>query len=258
MQFRPSPTLRRVLSVAACATGAILIAGQAQAAIYSLSGDFSDVSNPNGPWSFTQGATVLAHHAQPGDGNAANVAAGNGFYGAISNFSRGPFLFKATEDGGGVSGYNDGDFLTGDVVAHGTNVGDGADLFINWTAPTAGLLSFTSSIWYAHSVVNRSGDVEALLDGLSLGSVTVNNTFNRSNALTTLSGSNLAVAAGDVLSFRIAPSAGQPFGTLTGISATVDFTAAGVVPEPSTWAVMIVGFGMAGGVLRSRRRVAAA
>ena len=31
----------------------------------------------------------------------------------------------------------------------------------------------------------------------------------------------------------------------------------GVVPEPATWAMMIMGFGLAGGALRSRRRVAA-
>lgn len=32
----------------------------------------------------------------------------------------------------------------------------------------------------------------------------------------------------------------------------------GAVPEPATWAMMIVGFGMVGGVLRRRRNVTTA
>ena len=56
----------------------------------------------------------------------------------------------------------------------------------------------------------------------------------------------------------IARTSGQTFGSLTGISATVDFTAApSVVPEPGTWALMNLGFGTAGGILRRRRSEAA-
>lgn len=36
---------------------------------------------------------------------------------------------------------------------------------------------------------------------------------------------------------------------------TYDAPAVGVVPEPATWAMMLAGFGLAGGVVRSRRRV---
>lgn len=40
--------------------------------------------------------------------------------------------------------------------------------------------------------------------------------------------------------------------------AVTDVTVATAVPEPSTWAMMIVGFGMAGSMVRSRRRIALA
>jgi hypothetical protein len=37
-----------------------------------------------------------------------------------------------------------------------------------------------------------------------------------------------------------------------------EYEATGAIPEPSTWAMMILGFGAAGAAIRSRRRVSAA
>jgi hypothetical protein len=43
----------------------------------------------------------------------------------------------------------------------------------------------------------------------------------------------------------------------TGYLRTIEYEAAGVVPEPASWALMIGGFGLAGAALRARRRQAA-
>ena len=56
----------------------------------------------------------------------------------------------------------------------------------------------------------------------------------------------VSLAAGDVLSFRIATI---PAGYT---DATIAVTALAAVPEPATWAMMIGGFGLVGGALRRR------
>lgn len=233
---------------------AVLVPFAANATVYSLSGDFSNGSNPNGVWSFTQGAVDLAHYAEPTDGNSLSPAAANGYYGVGPTFGVAPILIKVTQDGSATAPYSDNDFLAGDVIAHSTNPGAGGPMLINWTAPSSGQISFSSSLWYAHSPVSRSDDISDILGGAILGTVTVDNSITRSKALTSLSGVDLAVTAGEMLTFRFDPTAGQTFGSLSGISETVDFTpAAGGVPEPSTWALMLIGAGCMGVSLRRRR-----
>lgn len=241
------------------AAAAFLVMGAmacpASATIYSLSGDFSNASNPNGVWSITQGTSLLSHYPQPSDGNTLDYAAASGYWGVGPSFNTDvPVVLKTTAGGSGA--YNTNDFLAGDVIAHSPN--SGAALFINWTAPSAGKISFSSNLWYAHSPVTRSNDISALLGGSLLGTVTVDNTHNRSSPITTLSGSNLTVAAGEVLAFEFVRSSGQPYGSIDGIAETVNFapSVAGV-PEPATWALMLFGFGSLGAVLRRRRGVLA-
>lgn len=231
----------------------LAFAAPAQAVTYSLSGDWSDAANPNGPWSYGPG---LSHYAQPSDGNAFNTAAGNGYWGAGANFLTSPFMVKTTANGSAAAGYTDGDFLIGDVVVHSAN--SGAPTIIAWTAPDDGVIALTSSVWYAHSIVARSDEITAFLNATSLGSTTVTNGITRANQLTLANGS-FAVAAGDVLTFNFIKSAGQQFGSIAGISATIDFTPRAVdgVPEPATWLTMILGLGLIGAAMRSRRQALA-
>lgn len=242
--------------LAGAALAALVAAGasSAQATVYNLSSDWSDSVNPNGAWSY---GGDLAHHPQPATANSLNVAAGNGYWGAGSDFYAAPFTLKATVDGSATGAYSDNDFLSGDVLIHSPN--DGSPFAITWTAPTAGAIVLTSSVWYAHSVVARSDDLTAFLNSTLLGSATVTNGINRSNQLTLASGS-YTVAAGDVLTFDFAKSTGQAYGSLAGIDATIDFTPSsmGAVPEPATWSMMILGFGLVGTMARSRRRLASA
>ena len=232
------------------------LAASAEAATYDLSSDFSNAANPNGVWSFTKGSILLSHYPQPVDSNTLNPAAANGYWGTGANFWSAPFVIQASQDGSATAPYSSNDFLTGDVIAHSTNPGSGDPLFINWTAPSAGVVNLTSSVWYGHSPVTRSVDISAMLGAMVLGTVTVNNAIARPNALTALSYSNLAVNAGDVLAFRFMASSGQQYGAIAGISEVIDFTPninPPTVPEPATWAMLIAGFGVVGVASRRRR-----
>jgi hypothetical protein len=244
------------LFFSAALIGAVAIAApiSASAATYSLASDWSDVANPNSAWSYSYAASALTHFAQPSDPNGLNPAAANGYWGVTSTFNLPTFMLKTTLNGSAIGSTN-GDFLAGDVIVHSPN--DGSAIAINWTAPSAGTANFASSVWYAHSTVQRSALAEVFLNGVtSLGSVTVTNGIDRTNALTSIAGSNLALAAGDYLQFRFSKSSGQPFGSLTGIDWTIDFTAnnAGAVPEPATWAMMLFGFGLVGSAMRRGHR----
>jgi hypothetical protein len=233
-----------------------ILAAPAQATTFDLAADFSTISNPNGVWSFTAGGP-LAGYPQPttGPSNSLNGAAANGYWGGGPDFFTPPFVLKVTANGSTI-GYTNEDFLTGDVVVHGPN--DGSAVYLNWTAPGDGTIDLASSFWYAHSIVTRSQDVVVTLDGNVLGNATVTNGIGRSGA-SAVNASGLTVFAGDVLSFAFSKSLGQQFGSLSGISAVVDFTArttppAGAVPEPASWAMMIGGFALAGSAMRRRRQ----
>ncbi|MBS0503260.1 MAG: PEPxxWA-CTERM sorting domain-containing protein [Proteobacteria bacterium] len=159
-------------------------------------------------------------------------------------------MLAVTSNGSATGAYNDNDFLAGDVLVHTNN--SGAPTAITWTAPGAGSIVLNSSVWYAHSIVSRSDEIMALLNATTLGSATVTNGITRANQLA-LAGGTYTVAAGDVLTFDFSKTAGQQFGSLVGIAATIDFTPRATgVPEPASWALMIAGFAMAGAGVRRR------
>ncbi|MBS0480143.1 MAG: PEP-CTERM sorting domain-containing protein [Proteobacteria bacterium] len=165
-------------------------------------------------------------------------------------------MLKATTNGAATGAYTNNDFLAGDVLVHSPN--SAGPVTITWTAPGAGSIALTSSVWYAHSVVPRSDEAMALLNSTLIGSATVTNGIDRANQLALANGS-FTVAAGDVLTFSFAKTAGQQFGSLAGIAATIDFTPRVVagVPEPAAWMMMILGFGMIGAAVRRRMPVLA-
>jgi hypothetical protein len=248
-------SLRKHRTMKRLSTFSLLLAlasGAQAVAVYSLASDFSDAANPNGVWSFTQGVTPLPHFLPTG-GNALNPALTNGFWGTGSDLNVSvPFVGKTTQAGGTLSGYNNGDFLSGQVIAHSAN--SGSSLFVNWTAPAAGTISFSASAWYAQTPVNRVNEVYVSLQGTPLsGPTTINNTSSETNRVL-FAGTGLAVAPGDVLSFEIRKQAAQTFGSITGLDETVTFTAT-AVPESATMGLMLVG--LAGVTAAARRRAVA-
>jgi hypothetical protein len=205
--------------------------------IYDLASSFSTTSNPNGVWSFIQGDIDLPYQTQPTDANSLNPAAANGYFGVANTFAVGPFILEASQNGAATSPFTNNDFESGDILAESTNPGAGLPLFIEWTAPVAGTITFSGDVWYAHSPVDRSQNYAVLLDfgaPLATGTVAWNSGNGRSNPSTFSSSGPLTVAAGDVLALELAPTAGQMFGSLSGVNLTVDLTASTQTPEPGT------------------------
>jgi len=176
-----------------------------------VASDFSNTSNPNGVWSYVQGSTALPLQSQPTDSNALNPAAANGYFGVATNFSTAPFVFETSQDGASTSPYTNDDFLAGDVLAHSTTPGTGANLFIEWTAPENGTIAYSGEVWYAHSPVTRSNDYALTLDGGSdLASGTVTNGDGLNAPSTFDSSGSLAVDAGDVLALELVRPRAKP------------------------------------------------
>lgn len=239
-----------ILRSMAVACGTVLLAVAAQAATSDLAADFSNTSNPSGPWSFTQGGVALAKQTSCTPANAFSASLGNGFWGAGCDLNvNTPEIAKVTADGT-ASGQTTADWRAGDIVLHSTNPGSGAPLLINWTAPSDGVVDYVITAWYAHSAVTRSNDVLVTLNGTLLHDGVVTPGIDRDHALV-FSGNALSLSAGDVLSVSFIASSGQPFGSLAGLNETLEFTAA--VPEPATWAMMMLGAGLLSA--RARRAV---
>ena len=221
------------------------LASQA-AIIYDLKSSFSNTANPNGAFSYVQGTTLLPQHPQPAGGiNSLDAAAANGYFGVGNNFSTAPLVLQVSQNGGSTSGYSNNDFLTGDIIGHSTNSGAGAPLFIDWTAPTAGTITYTGSVWYAHSPVARSNDYFLMLGSgpvLATGTVSYNNNFIRSNPSNFASSVPLTVTAGQVLALELMPTAGQNIGSLAGVNLTVTLNpVTSQTPEPATTLLLVGG-----------------
>ena len=220
------------------------LASQA-AIIYDLRSSFSNTANPNGTFSYVQGTTPLPQHPQPTDGNTLNPAAANGYFGVVNNFSAAPIILQVSQNGNSTSPYSNNDFLTGDIIGASTNPGAGAPFFIDWTAPVAGTITYSGSVWYAHSPVNRSNDYFLTLGSgpvLATGTVSYNNGFVRSNPSTFSSSVPLTVTAGQVLALELQATAGQIYGSLDGVNLTVTLNpATSQTPEPATTLLLVGG-----------------
>jgi hypothetical protein len=208
---------------------------------YNLSSDFSNSLNPNGPWSFSLGATPLSHFIPVNNGNHLIPSVGNGYWGTGNNLNDDtPDVFKTTVSGSSA-GETDSDFLSGDVIVHSPNAANGIPLLINWTAPTDGEIQYSLDVWYAHSIVDRKNQVELKFNGNLLTTSLLDKTSNR-NLPALISSGQLAVKAGDVLSIQFSKTSGQQYGSLNGVNELVTFTSS--VPELSSLASASVGLAL--------------
>jgi hypothetical protein len=224
----------------------------AQASTFDLSTDFSYTNNPNGAWSFVYLGSPLTNVGAPlSNGNSLIPAIGpSGYYSTGNNlYVDTPDVIKTIVDGSSSCGnegcFTNGDFLAGDVIVHSPN--DGTPVDIIWTAPSNGTISFTTDVWYAHSVVsieNRVNIDSVLLGGTTIEAADISPTsFGDRSSPWSVAENNVSISAGEELVVQIEEAAGQTFGgSLNGVEISGTFSAAGTVPEASTWAMILLGF----------------
>lgn len=255
--------MHSILTAAGLAIGTLIGAATAQAATYDLSADYSDTANPSGTWSYSYNSALLPHVAAPGTPNALNPAiSSNGYFSTGNDLnSNSPDVFKAQVNGSSV-GYTDGDFLAGDVVIHSPN--DAIHpLTIVWTAPTAGTISsFSTSVWYAHSVITRANDVtlsstiSSLTTQLAAWTISKLSHGDRSNAAT-FTGGPLNVSAGDMITLSFLHTAAESFGSLNGVAASVTFSPVAATPLPAALPFFVASLAGLGWLGNRRRKITA-
>ncbi len=248
--------MRIGLAVAGLVLGALLGSGVAQAATYDLATDFSSANSPGSPWSISySGGTLPTQAAVGSNGNHLEPAIPGAFFGTGTNLNAdNPFAFVAGVDGSSA-GLTNGDFLAGDVVIHTPN--DGSDLTIAWTAPSAGIIdNLVFDIWYAHSSVTRSNDVGFSLGASVFNWVTSSASNPNRSAGGGITGGPVSVNAGDLLTLTFAKTAGQTFGSLTGLNLAFDFAPTAVTPIPATLPLFVSAVAGLGWFARRRRQQA--
>lgn len=119
-----------------------------------------------------------------------------------------------------------------------------------WTAPSNGSFTYSGFFWYAGTPTGPgSNDYTLSLNaGPAMEAGTAGVGQDRTNVVGMINGlTPSSVTAGDVLTLSMSPTIGFPFGSLAGVSLTLDFTptAASVpaLPEPSTLMLGVLGIG---------------
>lgn len=222
--------------IATTLVAAAIIAGPAAAVTYDA---FSSFNGTQGAGGFTYGSY---------DGNTFTAFTGaNGCASLISDVvclsDNGlPGVFKST-----TGAHQSGSVIVpaNALILHpGPNAGQDSAVF--FTAPTAGVYSVLVSAFVADN--NPSGvDVigvekpfpDVTLTTLSAGNLSFSHNYT-----------NFVLAAGDKVGIAINYD-GVYYNDSTGLNFTV--TSAGAVPEASTWAMLIAGFGLTGAAMRRRR-----
>ena len=131
---------------------------------------------------------------------------------------------------------------------------NGQDAIIRFTAAVAGTYALNGSFGRINTSSNGDGVNASIFRGATQ-LFSTNLAPPSFGSTTSFSLSAIALGVGDTLDFAVNRRGEYTFDSTT-LSGTISVAALpGAVPEPATWTMLIMGFGAAGGVLRSRRKV---
>jgi hypothetical protein len=227
----------KTFALVASAAFGIFAASSAQAADFVVVDSFNG-SNPNGPFTYTYtnaGTTALLGTEST---SGSLVVLSNG----ASEIPNQAFIVKNTGD----------TFTSGTVIYRNDYLNldpqGNTSVDVVFTAPVSGVYNLSGSFitddtgTNFHDVSVTAGGVTFKYDDLTGPgqSDPFSGTF--------------ALDKGQTIDFAVI-NRGSPYNLGTGLQATIstDAVIPGAVPEPATWALMVLGFGMVGFGLRYRR-----
>ncbi|HTL49000.1 MAG TPA: hypothetical protein VL688_13145 [Verrucomicrobiae bacterium] len=212
---------------------------------FDLQADWSDVLNPNGPWSYRQGDTVLPATIEPdyGDG-IINVWAPPLLFG---KFPVAPMLFKLTQQAANFYGtiYNTpmqaGEIVTITAPNNGEPLDPAVLANYRWTAPAAGNYDISSKIapWIEGNPFEEDYNWKLFINNTLLASNDFDQTagFTRANP-DQFSILNQFLNLGDVIKLQlgtVTPQGSNSFDATFVTNLTINPSSfAATVPEPST------------------------
>jgi hypothetical protein len=224
----------------------------ANATVWDLNADWSDVNNSNGAWSYREGTNLLPSRTfGVADGWATSQTA----WGRSGANNYIPAVLKSN----GTENFTH-DWLAGDVVMHSTDttngVGNGPGNML-WTSPVSGLASITGDVWMGREI-SRSVDWSIWDNGTKItgGTVASGDPYSRSSPFLLSAGSggaaaitNISIATGDTLRLQLDTTPDTPYGDFVGMNFTITTSS---VPEPTS--VLAISAGLGALLVRRRRK----
>jgi hypothetical protein len=205
------------LAVASAAI-AVGVAAPAAAATFSLAGDF--------------GASVFQYGTVDGSNNFSAFAASD-----CSDIGVSGLCFRGSDQ------FQVEFRASADSLLLHPGPAFGQNSILTFTAPTAGLYTFSATFTRADS-----GDGVNIFS-FGTGGLTLVGAVNAITPTFTYAGSQ-QLAAGQVVGLGV--ERGGPASTYFNDSTLLSGAISGPVPEPATWAMMVLGFGTIGGMIRRR------
>jgi hypothetical protein len=216
---------------------------------YDLAANWSNTSNPNGPWSYNGGNNPLPFQAnwdptndagfdgiQPAWAVAPQPPAGSSTHG-----DQIPLWLQSV--GNSTPGF---DMPAGKVIVHSWDPLNGAPdsdpANVTWTSPIDGTVVISGDTWLARKTLGRSNDFALSLNGTALtdGTVTSSDDFTSSTP-ESFGDFTETVHVGDVVKFQVTQAVDSPAGEFEGVDLTIVATTLTVVPEPSSFVLVNVG-----------------
>src|SRR4051812_5288675 len=211
-------------SIALALTAASVVPAHGAVAVYDLTAQWSDVSNPNGVWSYNSGSGPLP----------SVIRASDPWTTPQKSWGDLPGWFRSN----GTEQFAH-DWQAGDVITHtGTSV-------IKWTAPIDGLAAVTGAVWPMRDI-GRFNRWDILLNGTSLTSGVIGDgdPYSRSAPFNLANGSggpgaisSISVKTGDTIELQL-DRFNSNFGDYAGVKLTI------TIPEPQAVVAMLIGLGL--------------
>ena len=234
-----------------------MFCGSADAFTYNLVDDWSNLNNPNGPWSYNEGNNPLPYNVDNWPATEFGISQTAWAYtssGADYHFL--PGWFKSIGDPNLLSTnpfHSNYDWLEGDVVVHTTDGEINGIANVTWKNPMAGIYDVNGGIWIGREN-NKSEDWNLYLNDVLLasGKVFAGDSFSRSNP-NSFNIQGINISEGSMLKLELFKTLGSDGGDFVGVNLNIDSnsTPTNAVPEPAT--ILLLGIGLTGVLVRKYR-----